>query len=423
MILDRTIPPPIQPIQDFTLIKPKNVYLENGMPAHFVSAGVQPIVSVQVIFEAGNWSVPSADINHFTAKMLLEGTEKHTGSELSEKIDGYGAFLDVGTAMDYASIDFQCLKKYLPQMLEIVQELLTKATFPAQELEKLKTIAIQNIKINSQKTSVVASHEFRARLFGANHPYGYSMSEQSVENVSIEQIKEHYAYSFFQQPFRVIVAGEISDAEIQSIAQTLGNLLINKNIPSNSILRIAQTQTSKTYIEKENAVQSSIRIGKNVLHRQDPDFVPFNVLNTILGGFFGSRLMKNIREEKGLSYGIGSSLGMLKNAGYLMIGTDVKKELRQQAIDEIYKEIQQLTQKPISNDELDLVKNYLKGSFVGSLNTPFALAERYRNVYSFDLEEDYYDHQIRRIDQVSSEKLMELAQKYYQNDFVEVSVG
>jgi zinc protease len=164
-------------------------------------------------------------------------------------------------------------------------------------------------------------------------------------------------------------------------------------------------------------------LGKQVMQRNDADFVPFNVLNTVLGGFFGSRLMKNIREEKGLSYGINSGLGMLKNAGYMLIGTDVKKELRQQAIDEIYKEIGLLAKEPIGADELDLVKSYMKGSFIGSLNTPFALAERYRNVYAFDLAEDHYDHQIARINQVNAEQLLGLAQKYYTSDFLEVLVG
>lgn len=424
MILDRTVPPPIQPIRDFVLVKPHNVTLQNSVAAHFICAGVQPIVSVQLIFEAGNWFVPDADTNYFTAKMLLEGTKKHTASELIAEIDGYGAFLEVGTAMDYASIDFQCLTKYLPQMLSIVCELLTQATFPAQELDKLKAIAIQNIKINNQKTNMVASNEFRAKLFGEKHPYGYTMSEQSIDKVHIEHVSNHYHHTFYQQPFRVIAAGEISGVEIDLISSYLGNLFINhsqvKTLQKHQPAVASQLQT---YIERENAVQTSIRIGKHVMHRKDPDFVPFNILNTLLGGFFGSRLMKNIREEKGLSYGINSSLGMLKNAGYMMIGTDVKKELRQQAIDEIYKEIKLLAQNPVKEDELDLVKSYMKGSFIGSLNTPFALADRYRNVYSFGLEEDYYDHQIQRVNQVTSENLLEVAQKYYLTGFLEISVG
>ena len=421
-MLDRTVPPPIQSITDFTLVKPNNIRLSNGMPAHFISAGVQPIISVQMLFEAGSWFVPSVDINHFTAKMLLEGTKKHTSTQFSTEIDGYGAFLDVGTAMDYSSLDFQCLKKHLPQLLEFACELLTEATFPDQELDKLKTISIQNVKINNQKTSSVASNELRAMLFGKTHPYGYSMTEESIATVTTEQLKKHYPITFFKQPFRVIGAGDISDVEIKHIDDFLGKLTAYpKKVEEIKHEKILTTQT--VYIEKENAMQTSIRLGKHVLGRENPDFVPLNVLNTILGGFFGSRLMKNIREEKGLSYGISSSIGMLKNAGYMVVGTDVKKELRQQALDEIYKEIHKLAQEPVSEDELSLVKSYMKGGFIGSLNTPFALADRYRNIYTYGLPEDYYDHQIKRIDDVSAEKLLELAGKYYQDDFMEVMVG
>ena len=423
MTLDRTIPPLILPIQDFTLVKPTHLTLRNGMPAHFINAGVQPIISIQLIFETGNWFAPSAEVNFFTAKMMLEGTKKYTSSELTAEIDGYGATLDVGTATDFAGIDFQCLTKYLPQMLALVQELLTEATFPAQELEKLKTIAIQNIKINNQKTSMVASNEFRAKLFGTTHPYGYTMTEKSVEEINLDDLVARYPYVFKGQPFRVIAAGEIGETESKLIEQFLGNLPIHNTVTHTVSHPINSANQYQTYLEKDNAVQTSIRIGKQVMQRQNTDFVPFNVLNTVLGGFFGSRLMKNIREEKGLSYGISSSLAMLKNAGYIMIGTDVKKDLRQQATDEIYKEINLLTKEPIGEDELDLVKNYMKGSFIGSLNTPFALAERYRNIYSFGLAEDYYDHQIERINQVSSEQLLALAQKYYTSGFIEVLVG
>lgn len=421
-MLDRTIPPPIQSITDFTLTKPTNMHLSNGMPAHFVSAGVQPIISVQLIFEAGSWFVPSVDVNHFTSKMLLEGTQKHTSTQFSVEIDGYGAFLDVGTGMDYASLDFQCLKKHLPRLLDLACELLTEATFPAQELDKLKSIAIQNVKMSNQKTSNVASNKLRTMLFGENNPYGYSMTEESIAQVEIEQLKKHYSVAFFKQPFRLIGAGDISDTEIKYIDDFLGKLVIHAK-EKNKVSHQNAYTTQSVYIEKDNAVQTSIRLGRRVLDRKDPDFVPLNVLNTILGGFFGSRLMKNIREEKGLSYGISSSLGMLKNAGYMAVGTDVKKELRQQALDEIYKEIRKLAQEPVGEEELNLVKSYMKGGFIGSLNTPFALAGRYLNIYTYDLPEDYYDHQIKRIDQVTSEKLLELAGRYYQGDFIEVMVG
>lgn len=421
-MLDRTIPPPIQSITDFTLIKPTNTRLNNGMPAHFISAGVQPIVSVQILFEAGSWFVPSVDINHFTAKMLLEGTQRHTSTQFSTEIDGYGAFLEVGTAMDYASLDFQCLKKHLPRLLALACELLTEAIFPAHELEKLKAMAIQNVKMNNQKTSTVASNELREKLFGKMHPYGYTMSEESIVAVELEQLRKHYPTTFFEQPFRIISAGDISETEMRHIDDFLGKLVIKpaerKEIKHEKIL-----SNSAIYIEKENAVQTSIRIGKHVLDRKNPDFVPLNVLNTILGGFFGSRLMKNIREEKGLSYGISSSLGMLKNAGYMVIGTDVKKELRQQALDEIYKEIRRLATEAVGEEELNLVKSYMKGGFIGSLNTPFALADKYRNIYTYNMPEDYYDHQIKRIDNVTADKLLELAGKYYQGDFTEIMVG
>jgi len=422
-MLDRSVPPPIYPIQNFALKKPITQVLKNQVPLHFVNVGVQPVLSVQLIFPQETYLSDNLTISHFTAKMLLEGTEKKTASQITYEIDKYGAFLDIGAGAEEAYAYFNCLNKHLAHLSDLLVELLSCPTFPEQELDKLKSITTQNIRINNEKTSFIASNKFRANLFGENHPYGYATTEDDVNQVDRESLINHFHKIFYQKPFRVIVAGAFSEKEMNLISNCLENLPIEKEWTKNEREYLKLTTTEATYIEKPNALQTSIRIGKEILKRQDKDFTTQLVLNTILGGYFGSRLMSNIREDKGLSYGISSQLSILKHATYMMIGTDVKKEQRQLALREIHKEIQKLTEEPVSQKELDLVKNYMKGAFVNSLNTPFAIAEKFKTIYSFGLPEDYYDYHIQRIDAVTAEQVLDLAKRLYQEDFIEVLAG
>ena len=183
------------------------------------------------------------------------------------------------------------------------------------------------------------------------------------------------------------------------------------------------TQGKTLLIEKEGAIQSSIRMGKHLMTRKHPDYFPMLLLNEILGGYFGSRLMKNIREEKGLTYGISSNLALFTQAGYFVIGTDVKREFTQQTIDEIQKEIKILQTELVSENELETVKNYMVGSFAGSLNTPFDIADRYKVIFSENLPLDFYKNYIPNIQQISAIQLLETANKYLGVRFIDRDCG
>jgi zinc protease len=431
-MLDRKTPPPAVPLRDFSLVKPDNQLLANGMPLHVINAGEQPVVGVSVWYKAGSWFAPNKETAFLTLKMMTEGTPKRTAAQITEAIDQYGAFLEFNTGFDHAEIELYCLARHLPQLLALLCELLEEVNFPDTQLDNLRNISIQNLRINNEKTNYLASNKFREVIFGQQHPYGSPLAEAGLKNAKRGELHQYYARALRHQPFEVIATGQIGPAEVEALNQTLGQLTIGQNLEVNHYEAPAlPTAANWVYLDRENAMQTSIRIGKPIafaanghdLGKRSPDYLPFTMLNEILGGYFGSRLMKNIREEKGLTYGISSNLVMLKNATYLVIGTDVKKELREQAHAEIMKEVQQLTQQPVPADELALVKNYLQGTFVGSLTTPFTLADRFKSIYFHGVEEDYYDHYISRVEAVTAPQLLQLAQQYFTDGFSTVMVG
>jgi predicted Zn-dependent peptidase len=216
----------------------------------------------------------------------------------------------------------------------------------------------------------------------------------------------------------------VSEFIIDEINQILGQNSF-KLIPTPVIQKEIKTLTaSSVKKEKKDAVQTSIRIGKKLFTRNHPDYLKFTVLNETLGGYFGSRLMKNIREEKGLTYGISSQIAPMLQEGYFVIGTDVKKELASKALEEIYNELEKLQNEPVGDEELQTVKNYMIGSYSNSITTPFSLANKFKTLHFNGLSYDYYDNYMTAIQKVNAKDLMQMAKKYFdRTSFTEVLVG
>ncbi len=423
-MLDRTISPDFQTIKSINFPLVKAINLSNGIPLYVVNVGEQPVIKIEFSFEAGNWQEPQNGVSLLTSKMITEGTSKHSSAQISEYFDKFGSFTESGQGLDRANFIVYGLKKHLPSLLPMVQELLQDSVFPEKELDSLKNIQLNSLQVNSEKTSFIANKTFRKTIFGNVHPYGNSLDETAIEGINQEVLLNFYSNYWQGKPFKIYLSGSISDVEIDLMEQFFGGLKIGQSIGKEPFIDTFSTRGETLLIEKEGAIQSSIRMGKQLMTRKHPDYFPMLLLNEILGGYFGSRLMKNIREEKGLTYGISSNLALFTQAGYFVIGTDVKREFTQQTIDEIHKEIKILQTELVSENELETVKNYMVGSFAGSLNTPFDIADRYKVIFSENLPLDFYKNYIPNIQQISAIQLLETANKYLALDsLTEIVVG
>lgn len=423
-MLDRQIAPPYQTIDKIDILQVETHSLDNQLPLHLLHAGEQELLRVELIYSPKNYA-PKAGISYFTAKMLGEGTKKHSASAITEYIDQFGAFIDFSHGADRLGITVYTLSKYLENILQILQEIITEATFPAKEFENLKQITLQNILVNQKKNNYVASRKFKELLFGQNHPYGRSLDENSLQKVAREDLVTYFQQNILHQPLDITLSGKITDTHLQQINQYLGSLKITPQKTSQKIEpTLPNYQGQKRLITREESLQSSIRIGKEICHKTHPDYFKVAVTNEILGGYFGSRLMKNIREDKGFTYGIYSSLVHFKNTGYWIIGTDVAKDVTQQTIDEIYKEISKLQTELVGEKEMETVKNYILGSFAGSINTPFDLGDIFKTIYFYGLDYTFYDQYIATIQNITSEEIRATAQKHLQiEEMLEVVVG
>lgn len=429
MTLDRTQSPAFQAIQEIRLPVVKTQYLSNNIPLHLIAIEQQPVLRLECVFEAGTWyeqTVPTdrPGASFFAVKMLAEGTPGRSSAQISEYFDRYGAFLELNSGPDRASVVIYCLTRFLPDVLPLLRELLTEPTFPQKELDDLRNITLQNLRVNYEKNAYVAGMLFREKLFGMDHPYGRTQRPEFIEQLTRDGVVDFYERVMRNRPFQIILAGQATEHEVMLIDRELGHLTIRTDdLPAFGGDAVIDDEIP-ILAEKPDSVQSSIRLGRRLFTRSHPDYFKMVVTNEILGGYFGSRLMKNIREEKGFTYGISSNLPSFRRDGYFLIGTDVNKENTQQTLDEIRKEIRILQTEPVSADELETVKNYMAGEFVGSFNTPFEIADRYKVILLDGLPTDFLSNYIRRLREVTADDILETASRYLaDNSLREVVVG
>lgn len=423
MTLDRSIAPLYQPFTGFELQKAESISLPNGVPLHFLNAGSQPVARVELIFKAGAWFEPKPFLSMLLMKMAGEGTKSMSAHDISEAFAYYGAYIEYTSGVDKVAYILHCLTKDLDNLLPVLKEVVTGLFITEESLKNKKRIIIQSLKVNQEKTAFLASGAIKETLFGAQHPYGKVQTIDKIADITLADIKAFYTDAISAGNLEVYISGSVKEEQIQLLARFFGG----KDFPSDT-KRTADVFVPNTsagqLIEKSDALQSSLRIGRFAVNRSHPDYLKLVVLNEIFGGYFGSRLMKNIREEKGLTYGISSHISHFQHAFYWVISTDVKKELTETAIMEIYKEMRELVNTAVGEEELETVKSYMLGSFVGSINTPFSLMDKFKVVHANNLGYEYFDTYVSGIKNMTSEALLEVAAKYFvPADWYEVVVG
>ncbi len=407
-MLDRTIAPAFAEPKNFNLPQPEIVHLSNGSRFFFLAAGDQPVIKLEFIFKAGSWFEAASGIGFFTGKMLTEGTSTFLSKDIAEILDQYGAFVEINPGFDYTNLTIHIPTLHFEKIESVLTDILFHPTFPDHELELMKQIQIQQLLVNEQKNKFVAARMFRSNLYG-DFPYGHVMTVDNIKNISIDDLTTHFEQRI-KGKFDVFLTGKF-DAVFQSkIVQMFENNLVPTNEFENKTFR--ELNSFKKFSEKTDSLQSAIFMGKRCINKQHEKFSGVLLLNEVFGGYFGSRLMQNIREEKGYTYGINSHLVTMKNDAYFVLSSDVKKEFKDKTVEEILKEIEKLKTELIGLDELYQVKNYLKGSMLNSMTNPFALTEKLKNIYFYDLEVDFYKKLFDQIDQTTSEDLLILANEY-----------
>ena len=413
--LNRATAPAFRAIERIDVPVAERTQLDNGVPVYLVNAGTQEVVRIEVVFEAGNWYQNAPMIAAVANALISGGTASMTAEQIAERFDFYGAYISLNTNMDHASVTLYTLNKYLEPTLALFQQVIREASYPEREVETHVRNTRQEFLVNQEKVGVLSRRHFRSVLHGANHRYGSLATVADFDNINQQQLLNFKAAHYHGNCATIVVAGKVPAELMGLLNQHFGSDWEGPASPEYDTALNPQP-TGRTFIEKEDAIQSAIRIGRYMVPRSHEDFMPMQLLNAVLGGYFGSRLMSNIREDKGYTYGIGSAVVAWHRNSQFFIATEVGAEVTEAAIEEIYKELALLRDQPIPEDELQLVKNYLLGNLLKSIDGPFSLADRLKPLFLSGLDESYYHRFVESIHGTGAEKLQALAQQYFKND-------
>ncbi len=407
---DRTKAPEIKKIKQLDLRNPSFLRLKNGLAVYLINAGDQEIVKIDLLFKAGSYYQNQALTAKFTSRMLTEGTRSKTSKQIAEIIDYYGIHLSTDSDKDFASVSLLSQVKYLDKILPFLREIIYEPSFPEDELKIMAMKQKQMFLVNMQKVKQIAREHFWKLIFGS-HAYGQIRKIEDFDNILRNDLLDFYNDFYLPKNAVMIISGKIGKDLPSIIEKTLGYNGSENKLKDN-ISNAIEYNPKNEFIAKENALQSAIRIGKPMFSKKHPDYIKMKVLTTVLGGYFGSRLMSNIREDKGYTYGIGAGLLSLQRSGYFFIATEVGADVREKALGEIYKEINILRNKPVPANELFTIKNYMIGNLIHSLDGPIGLSEVFKNLVVYGLDFNYINRIIETINNIQAEDLMEMAQKH-----------
>lgn len=419
----RKTQPAINPVQKVSFMEPEKIILNNKIPLYFFPSN-DNIIKLKMVFEAGSYHQSKPLQAFFCNKLLGEGSSKYSSEKTAELIDFYGARFGTSCDDDSASASVISTKKNILKVLDILEDVVFRPTFPEKEFITQKSITLQAFHISNEKVTTQARTAFLEAIFGSNNYYGYKTKPEDFETLNIEHIKTFHAAHYIPEKCYIILTGHADQATISSISEKLGSITsANKRLEHPSPT-FEQSGQRHIYIPKKDAVQTGIRVGKVMFNRLHPDDVNLRVLSMILGGYFGSRLMGNIREDKGYTYGIYSSIISLQHTGYFTIASEVGKPVYPKALDEVYKEIALLQDKPVSEDELELVRNYILGNFLRNTDSVLTYSGLYENILPFGLNTSYLSSYIDKVRDITPEIILNTARSYLDKDTLyEVCAG
>ncbi len=423
--IDRNIQPQILPVRSIDLMTVEDLKLDNGLQVHQLNLGTQDLVKIEIVFEAGISQQKQKLVSSFTNKMLAEGTKSYTAYEIAKIFDSYGAYYSANADKDYASLTLYCLTKYLDQTLPVFAEIICEPLFPENELQTLTNKTKQEFIVNLKKVKSVAQLNFPSLIFGTTHPYGQKAEVSDFDKVTRQGVQSFYQKHYLNSDSRIFISGKLNEEIINKLNHHFSTFKIKtEKLGSEPNYKIEQPSEHSHHIKIEAALQSAIWVGKKLFNKLDPDFIGMQVLNTILGGYFGSRLMSNIREDKGYTYGIGSSLVSHKNDGFFAIHTEVGSKYTEATISEIHKEIALLLTKKTNSTELDLIKNYISGQLIRGLDGPFAVHDKLKSTVLYGLDLNYHQHFLDQVLSITPEIIRDLANKHLQkSSLTELIVG
>ncbi len=404
--------PDIQEVSNLTVPRPEVWHLSNGVPVYETNLGTQEIIKLELVFYAGRPFEKKKLAARCTPSLIKEGTQSYSSADIAETMDFYGATLSMPFSMDTANVLLYSLTKHFDKVLPLLAEMLSGPTFPQKELDAFIQRNRQRLQVELTKNDVKAYRKFTELLFGKDHPYGYNSFPDTYSDIKRSDVVDHFEENFTTGNCLIFLSGKITGEVRQQIEEHLGKAILPGEKRKVNLSKF-QSEPQAINLPNVDKLQRAIRVGFPSFTRLHEDYNGMYVLNTILGGYFGSRLMTNIREDKGYTYSIYSSNDSMLFDGYFSIASEVGNDSATDTLKQIYHELDRLKNEPVPAGELAMVKNYLLGTLLTNLDGPFNIAEVVKAFVVEGLPVSAFEDMAREIKSFSSEAIQQLANKYF----------
>src|SRR5687768_6882039 len=404
---------PPRPLQ---LATPASATLPNGLTLILNERRGLPIVSASLVIRTGSDSNPTdkSGLANFVAEMLDEGTATRTALQLADETARLGASLNTGSSMDATSITARSLSKNFAATLDLLADVALRPSFPADEIERQRAARLAQLVQQRDNPGQVATQVTSVALYGSRHPYGYTElgTEASVKGMSRQDMAEFWGRNFVPNNAALIVAGDISIAELRVLAEK-AFASWQRGAPVRPALRDPETTAARVVIvDKPGSPQTELRVAWTGPARSTPDFLPLQVMNNELGGLFSSRINMNLREQHGYSYGARSGFAFRRNGGPFTIFAGVRTDATAPAVAEIFKEVEGIIAKPVTAEQLRKAKDALANSIPAAFETSQNAVNSFSNIFVYDLGLDYYTRYAQRVNAVTAAQALDAAKKY-----------
>jgi predicted Zn-dependent peptidase len=407
-MLDRKIQPETNLNTNFEFVKPLEFKIRNSIPAYWIEDPINESYKIELVFNSGTKYQEKKLVSTFMNNLLMSGTNSMNSSQISERIDYYGGYIQIDTDKDHSIITVYGLKKNIVKILSFVIHNINNCIFPKNEVENYRMISTEKFKLEQEKVSNLARRKFSEVLFGKDSTYCQIPDLEDYSKINEEDLSKMFKSTITNGIKGIFIVGAMD----KILMKELEGIPFYLHKSKNEDFVFSGKNGVSELIEKKKAIQSAIRVGNITIDKGHEDFISLNILNTVFGGYFGSRLMSNIREDKGYTYGIGSGIAPLEDKTYFFISTEVNVDVYKDTLKEVKKETELLRNELIGDDELNKVKNYLKGRFIQGSDGPFAMMERFKSLWFHDLDYNYYSNYLQTIEQISAKDLQETALKY-----------
>lgn len=423
-MLDRSTQPIIQELHSLDIQHPERLTLSGGMPLYLLPDDTNEVLRVDMVFGGGRWLQQRLLQALFTNRMLREGTQRMDSAHIARQMDYYGGWLDLSVSYTHSFVTLYSLSRYLPQTLEVLRQLVAEATFPEHELEVVRQGNLQQYLVNKTKTRFQAQRLLLQGMMGGDYPAARVAAEDDYSLVDRSCLQEFYSQVYRSQNCTIYLSGKIGETEIKLFEQVFGQPFgLPGAAPQAPIFQPRPSDEARFYHEMPQAQQSSVFVGLPTIGRNHPDFQKMQAVVTLFGGYFGSRLMTNIREDKGYTYGISAGFVPYPEVNTLLISADCATQYVEPLLHEVEVEVDRLQTELVSDEELERVKHYMLGDICRNYDSAFSLADAWIMAHTAGLDDGYLARNVDAVRGINAAEVRRLAQQYLRRDQMKISVA